>query len=257
MVKQTAAVVLVALGMVDFVGTQKSFIKAAPQLLIGRDDDRQDNLAIQGGAGPNQSLNRTDVLVGGSGNDVIFGVSGNDVIDGGPGQDIILGGPDSLPAPGGPPNSDIMFGGEGNDVNLWAPGDGSEAFIGGQGRDALIFGATDRDTVIDQDRNVPLPTLFFGVPGFPKGIPRANVSGLTNFCTVEDSPTPAYEHLVRFRNSAGSILATVRVSEVEQVFCSQGGSIAFADLNAKSPEFVVVSLGDVEKLNSLVRVMIR
>ena len=116
-----------------------------PQLLIGRDDDRQNNVAIQAGAVANQSLNRTDVIVGGSGNDVIFGLNGNDVIDGGPGRDIILGGPDGGPAPGGPPNSDIMFGGTGNDVNLWAPGDGSEAFIGGQGRDALIFGATDRE----------------------------------------------------------------------------------------------------------------
>lgn len=257
MVKHTAAIMLVALGMVDFVGTQSAFFKGRAQLLIGRDDDRQDNGAIQGGAAANQSLNRTDVLVGGPGNDVMFGLSGSDVMDGGPGQDIILGGPDAGPAPGGAPNSDIMFGGQGNDVNLWAPGDGSEAFIGGQGRDALIFGATDRETLIDPNTGVALPVLFFGVPGFPKGIPRANVSGLSNFCTVEDSPSPAYEHLVRFRNAAGNILATVRVSEVEQVFCSQGGSIAFADLTAKSPAFVAISLGDVETLNSLVRAMIR
>lgn len=260
MVKQTAAVILVAVGMVDFVGTQQvglGLLHKSSQLLIGRDDDRQDNVAFQGGAAGNQSLNRTDILVGGPGNDVMFGLNGSDVMDGGPGRDIILGGPDALPAPGGAPNSDIMFGGQGDDVNLWAPGDGSEAFIGGQGRDALIFGATDRDTVIDQKTGVALPVLFVGVPGFPKGIPRANVSGLTNFCTVEDSPSPTYEHLVRFRNAAGNILATVRVSEVEQVFCSQGGSIAFADLTAKSPAFVAVSQGDVEKLNPLVGAMIR
>src|SRR6476660_596491 len=65
-----------------------------PQLLIGLDDDRQDNIAVQAGAAANQSLNRTDVIVGGQGNDVIFGLNGNDVIDGGQGQDIILGGPD-------------------------------------------------------------------------------------------------------------------------------------------------------------------
>ena len=228
-----------------------------PQLLLGRDDDRQDNTAIQAGAGANQSLNRTDVMVGGSGNDVMFGLNGNDVMDGGPGRDIILGGPDGLPAPGGPPNSDIMFGGQGNDVNLWAPGDGSEAFIGGQGRDALVFGTTDRDTVPDETTGVRLPTLLLGVPGFPQGIPTADVTGQTNFCTLEDSPSPGYEFLVRFRSAAGAIIVTVRVSEVEQVFCSQGGSITFADLTAPSPSFVAVSHQEVEALNSLVAAMIR
>ena len=228
-----------------------------PQLLIGRDDDRQDNVAIQAGAVANQSLNRTDVMVGGSGNDVMFGLNGNDVMDGGPGRDIILGGPDGGAAPGGPPNSDIMFGGPGNDVNLWAPGDGSEAFIGGQGRDALIFGATDRDEVADPTTGVRLPTLLAGVPGFPQGIPTADVSGLSNFCTLEDSPSPEYQFLVRFRGAAGNIIVTVRVREVEQVFCSQGGAIAFADLTAPSPGFVVVSKQEVETLNPLVGAMIR
>jgi RTX calcium-binding nonapeptide repeat (4 copies) len=230
-----------------------------PQLLIGADDDRQDNVAVQADApaNANQSLNRTDVLTGGSGNDVIFGLNGNDVIDGGPGSDIILGGPDGGPAPGGPPNSDIMFGGPGNDVNLWAPGDGSEAFIGGPGRDALIFGATDRDAVADPKTGVRLPTLQFGIPGFPQGIPTADVSGLSNFCTIDESPLPAFEHLVRFRGAAGNLIVTVRVSEVEQVFCSQGGAIAFADLTRPSPSFVIVSQQDVEKLNSLVAAMIR
>src|SRR5574339_529627 len=180
--------------------TQAAFADGdkGPQLLIGRDDDRQDNVAIQAGATANQSLNRTDVLIGGKGNDVIFGLNGNDVIDGGQGQDIILGGPDGGPAPGGPPNSDIMFGGQGDDVNLWAPGDGSEAFIGGQGLDALVFGTTDRETTADPTTGVRLPALTFGVPGFPLGIPTANVSGQANFCTIETSPIPAYDHLVRF-----------------------------------------------------------
>ena len=228
-----------------------------PQLLIGADDDRQDNVAIQAGAAANQSLNRTDILRGGSGNDVIFGLNGNDVIDGGPGSDIILGGPDGGPAPGGPPNSDIMFGGPGNDVNLWAPGDGSEAFIGGNGRDALIFGATDRDALADPATGVRLPTLRFGVPRFPQGIPTADVSGLPNFCTIENSPLPGYQFLVRFRGAANNIIVTLRVSEVEQVFCSQGGGIAFADLTLPSPVFVPVSQQEVETLNPLVAAMIR
>ena len=254
-----AAVILFALGTVGYVGTQAALVENAngPQLLIGLDDDRQDNVAIQAGAVANQSLNRTDVLVGGPGNDVMFGLNGNDVMDGGPGQDIILGGPDGGAAPGGPPNSDVMFGGPGGDVNLWAPGDGSEAFIGGPGRDALIFGATDRDVLPDQTTGVRLPTLRFGVPGFPQGVPTADVSGLANFCTLEESPVSAYEHLVRFRGATGNIIVTVRVSEVEQVFCSQGGAIAFADLTQRFPAFVVISQPEVETLNLLVGAMIR
>ena len=231
-----------------------------PQLLKGFDDD-QATVEIQAGAGTNQSLNRTDVLEGGRGNDVMFGLNGNDVMDGGPGDDIILGGPDGGPAPGGPPNSDIMFGGPGNDVNLWAPGDGSEAFIGGPGIDALIFGATDRETVADQPSGVRLPTLFFGVPGFPQGIPHADVSGQGNvFCTVEPSPLAGYQHLVRFRSAATrNVIVTVRVKDVEQVFCTSesGPSIAFADLTVPSPAFEVVTQQEVATLNLLVAAMIR
>jgi Ca2+-binding RTX toxin-like protein len=225
-----------------------------PQLLIGADDDNQANNAIQAGAAANQSLNRTDVLDGGPGNDVMFGMNGNDVMEGGPGDDIILGGPDP-----GAPNSDIMFGGPGNDVNLWAPGDGSEAFIGGPGVDAIIFGATDLDAA-DPSTGVRLPTLLFGVPGFPQGVTTANVSGLGNFCTVEASPSPGYQYLVRFRSAAtGNIIVTVRLTDVEQVFCTNqtGASIAFADLTAASPAFEVVSLPEVAALNPLVGAMIR
>jgi hypothetical protein len=105
----------------------------------------------------------------------------------------------------------------------------------------------------------PRFTLRFGVPGFRQGMPTADVSGLSNFCTIEDSPSPAYKHLVRFRGAAGNIIVmvTVRVSEVEQVFCSQGGAIAFADLTVRSPVFVVVSQPAVETLNPLVAAMIR
>jgi Ca2+-binding RTX toxin-like protein len=230
-----------------------------PQLLIGRDDDNIDNAAIQAGAAANQSLNRTDVLEGGPDNDVIFGLNGNDVIDGGGGTDIILGGPDGGAAPGGPPNSDIMFGGPGNDVNLWAAGDGSEAFIGGPGIDALVFGSTDRNAVPDPATGVRLPTLLTGVAGFPHGIPTADVSGQPQHCTVERSPSPGYDYLVRFRGPAGNIIVTVRVKDVEQVFCSSeaGAGIAFADLTLPSPAFVDVSQPDIETLNPLVAAMVR
>ena len=95
-----------------------------------------------------------------------------------------------------------MFGGPDNDVNLWAPGDGSEAFIGGPGLDAIIFGSTDREAVADPTTGVRLPTLLSGVPGFPQGIPTADVSGLANFCTIEPSPSPGYDYLVRFGSRA-------------------------------------------------------
>jgi hypothetical protein len=230
-----------------------------PQLLIGRDDDNIGNPDIQAGATANQSLNRTDVLEGGPDNDVIFGLNGNDVIDGGPGNDIILGGPDGGASPGGPPNSDIMFGGPGNDVNLWAPGDGSEAFIGGPGLDAIVFGATDLEALADPVTGVRLPRLFFGVDGFPQGIPTADVSGLPQHCTVERSPSPGYDYLVRFRGPAANIIVTVRVRGVEQVFCpsKDGAGIAFADLTLPSPAFVDVLQPEVAILNPLVAAMIR
>lgn len=235
-------------------------IGKGPQLLIGLDDDNQANPSIQAGAAANQSLNRTDILDGGAGNDVMFGLSGSDVMDGGPGDDIILGGPDGGAAPGGAPNSDVMFGGPGNDVNLWAPGDGSEVFVGGPGVDAIVFGATDREAVADPATSVRLPTLLFGVAGFPQGIITADVSGLGNFCTVEPSPSAGYEFLVRFRSAAtGNIAATVRVKDVEQVFCTSrsGGSIAFSDLTVATPDFAVVTLPEVQFLNPLVGAMIR
>jgi hypothetical protein len=256
----SAGLVLAGLGLVLSPAhpTQAAFVDGGPQadLIIGFDDDNPDNAAI----GANQSLLRTDVLEGGPGNDVMFGLNGDDVMDGGPGSDIILGGPDGGAAPGGPPNSDIMFGGPGNDVNLWAPGDGSEAFIGGPGRDALIFGSTDREALPDPATGVRLPTLVFGIPGFPQGIPTADVSGLNNFCTLEPSPSPGYSHLVRFRSGATTnIIVTVRVRDVEQVFCTGqgGGTIAFADLTSPSPAFVAVSQQEVDGVNALVGAMIR
>jgi hypothetical protein len=257
-----ALIALVSLILGPVERTQAALLEGGngPQLLIGLDDDNQANTAIQAGVAANQSLNRTDILDGGRANDVMFGLNGNDVMDGGPGDDIILGGPDGGAAPGGPPNSDIMFGGPGNDVNLWAPGDGSEAFIGGPGLDAIIFGATDREEVAEPSTGVRLPTLSFGVATFPQGIVTADVSGLGNFCTVEASPSPGYQYLVRFRSTAtGNIIVTVRVKDVEQVFCTSqsGASIAFAELKGSSPALDVVSLSEVQVLNPLVGAMIR
>ena len=231
--------------------TQAAFIDGGkgPQVLIGTDNDNVANPAIQpAGVAANQSLNNTDVLEGGPGNDVLIGLLGSDVMQGGPGEDIIVGGPDP-----GAPNSDIMFGGPGDDVNLWAPGDGSEAFIGGPGRDALVFGVTDRSAGV--------PVLSTPVSGFPFGVPTANVSGQGGFCTVEPAdPDSGFAFLVRFFSRAsGNLLVTVRVREVEQVFCTSvaGGSITFADLSQPSPLLSEVSLADVLVLNPTVSLMVR
>ena len=85
------------------------------------------------------------------------------------------------------------------------------------------------------------------------------MSGLVQHCTVERSPSPGYDFLVRFRGPAGNIIVTVRVSEVEQFFCpsKDGAGIAFADLTLPSPAFVDVSQQEVETLNPLVAAMIR
>jgi Ca2+-binding RTX toxin-like protein len=255
-----ALAVTVLGGLLSTAHANDDATRTRPQLLIGSDDDRQDNAALQAGAATNQSLNRTDIIIGGSANDVMFGLNGNDFMDGRAGRDIILGGPDGGTPPGGPPNSDLMFGGSDNDVNLWAPGDGSEVFIGGPGsRDALVFGATDRETIADPETGFLLPTLLLGVSAFPQGIPTANVSGVTSFCTIEASPLPEYEFLVRFLGVAGNLIVTLRVSGVEQVFCSGqgGGAITFADLTVPYPSFVVVSHQEVSQLNFLVGKMIR
>ena len=230
---------------------QAAFIKAAEKagVLIGADDDNLANPDIQPpGVVANQSLNNTDVLEGGKGNDVLIGLLGSDVLLGGPGRDILVGGPD----PGGN-NSDIMFGGEGRDVSLWAPGDGSEAFIGGPGTDALVFGVTDRDAGV--------PILSAPVPGYEFGVPTANVSGQGGFCTVERAPdSSGYEFLEKFFvRATGTLAVTVRVRQVEQVFCTSvaGGAIAFANLKQDSPSFFIVSQDQVESLNRTVGFMIR
>jgi len=225
---------------------------AGSQVLIGEDDDNLTNATIQPpGVVANQSLNNADILVGGSRNDVLIGLLGSDVLVGGPGNDILIGGTEQ----GATPNSDIIWGGEGNDINIWAPGDGSDAFLGGPGRDAQIFG------VIDRVSNVP--TLTGTAPGFPNGVPTANVSGAPGFCTlerVEEGSTLGYDFLVRFFvRATGALAVTIRLSEVEQVFCTSqaGGQITFADLTVDNPQFVVVSLAEVRRINRIVAAIIR
>lgn len=232
--------------------TQAGLVGDSP-VLIGRDDDNVDNPVIQPpDTEVNQSLNNTDILRADTGNHVAIGLLGNDVLLGGPSRDITIGGPEQ----GETPNSDVIFGYSDDDVNIWAPGDGSDAFLGGDGDlDAMVFGVIDRD-----DDNVP--TLTDPVGGFPEGVPTADVSGLGGFCTLErvEDPDLGYEFLARFFvRATGALAVTIRLSEVEQVFCAseEGGQITYADLTEADPEFVNVELYQVEELNSLVAQIIR
>jgi hypothetical protein len=246
---------LLASSMLDSIQpTQAALVVGGddPQPLIGPDDDNEDNPVIQpADAEVNQSLNNTDILNGGPENDVIIGLLGNDVLQGGGNSDITIGGTEQ----GEGPNSDIIFGNDWDDVNIWAPGDGSDAYIGGSGTDAQVFGVIDRD-----DNNVP--TLTGTASGFPYGIPTADVTGQGGFCTLErvEDDTLGYEFLVRFFGRAtGNLAVTIRLAEVEQVFCTseEGGQITYADLTGDNPEFAVVALEDVEGLNELVAQIIR
>lgn len=200
------------------------------------------------------SLNNTDVIDGAGGNDVIIGLLGSDVLRGGPGNDIIIGGTEQ----GGQPNSDIMFGEEGNDISIWAPGDGSEAFVGGQGTDAEVFGVIDKDA-----DNIPILTEVESGAFKRTGVPTAEVTNSPGFCTLEEVQDPAlgFAFLVRFFvRATGNLAVTVRLTDdVEQVFCTSaaGGAITFADLTAETPQFVEVSLAEVQQRNWVVSLIIR
>lgn len=247
-----AAMILVSLT----VSVQAALVEGThrSEVLIGRDDDNVNNTEIQPpGTVANQSLNNADALDGKGGNDVLIGLLGSDTMLGGLGTDILIGGTEQ----GTQPNSDIMFGNEGNDINIWAGGDGSDAFIGGANRDALVMGTIDRDA-----NNVPILTPVSKGPHRRTGLPTADVSGQGGFCTLErvEEPDLGFDFLVRFfARATGNLLVTIRVIDVEQVFCTSeaGGAITFADLRDDNPEFVEVSLEEVEEINRTVARIIR
>ena len=235
-----------------------AFLVGSPRsdVLIGRDDDNQNDSEIQpAGVVANQSLNNADTLIGGHGDDVLIGMLGSDVLLGGSGDDVLIGGIER----GSQPNSDIQLGDAGNDTAIWQGGDGSDLFDGGPGlRDALVFGTID----LDQDTNLPKLSPVDGRHA-RTGLPTANVAGQGGFCTLEAVADPdrrGFEFLVRFFSKATSaLLVTVRVRDVEQVFCTaeDAAAITFADLTAPKPDFVNVSLEAVRDLNADVALMIR
>ncbi|HEX5064627.1 MAG TPA: hypothetical protein VFY49_00800 [Myxococcota bacterium] len=221
-------------------------------LLFGADDDDPQNPLVQPPGAVNQSLNDTDIMDGREGDDVMIALLGADVMHGGTGNDVLIGGTEQ----GVQPNSDIIFGDDGRDVSIWRGGDGSEVFIGGRGTDALVMGAIDRDA-----NNVPLISPAAGRYR-ATGLPTADVTGQNGFCTLEDirDQELGYDFLVRFfLKSTGALAVTMRVSDVEQVFCTSqsGAAITYADLRKDSPEFVEVSLDEVAKLNATVAQIVR
>ena len=239
------------------------------QVLIGADDDSSSDGTIQPiptPPGADQSLKKSDQLVGGRGSDTIVGRLGSDVITAGAGSDVIVGGTEGgQPAP--PlPNSDIAYGRRGSDTFVWAPGDGSDAFIGGDAKDkramkgrkataskmgkqahrrgkrvksvpqvdTLVIG----NVVLTADSSNPqlfgsgfgmLPHVFASDRGVPTplgGTPPRNPN-LTGFCEIVSAPAGlGYDDLVRFFAAPGNLAATIRVKGVEQVICPTAGSDA-------------------------------
>jgi hypothetical protein len=233
------------------------------QVLIGADNDNTSDPTIQPIATPpgaNQSLNKSDQLLGGAGPDMIIGRLGSDAIASGAGDDVIIGGTEGgQPAPA-LPNSDIAYGGTGSDTFVWAPGDGSDAFVGGDAAkvkkgkkakasakgtkkakkpapeiDTLVLG----NLVLSADSSTPglfpnrkfgsLPRVFASDRGVPTplgGTPPRNPN-LTGECQILPAPAGlGYQDLVRFFAAPGNLAVTIRVKGVEQVICPTAGSDA-------------------------------
>ena len=193
---------------------------------------------------------RTDYIKGLAGNDVEIGLLGDDFLWGEAGRDVLVGGTEQFQTP----NFDTMYGGPGADVNVWAPGDGDDDFFGGAGRDAQVFGVIDvnADTV---------PTLTDPDPGYPYGLPTADVTGSPGFCTLARAGQQGnFDFLARFFvRETGQLAVTIRLADVEQVFCTSraGGRITYADLTQANPRFVKGSRGEVSNLNRTVWRIIR
>ena len=193
----------------------------------------------------------TDYINGRAGNDVELGLLGNDFLRGGWGRDVLVGGTEQFQTP----NFDTMYGGPDADVNVWAPGDGDDDFFGGAGRpDAQVFGVIDRNA-----NNVP--TLSHPSGAFPYGLPTADVTGSPGFCTLRRAGQQGnFDFLARFFvRETGQLAVTIRLANVEQVFCTSraGGQITYANLTQANPRFVQVSRGEVANLNRTVWRIIR
>lgn len=193
---------------------------------------------------------KTDHINGLAGNDVQIGRLGNDSMRGLGGRDILVGGTEQFKEP----SFDTMFGGVGADTNVWAPGDGDDDFYGGVGLDAQVFGVIDVN-----ERNVP--TLSGPGRVYPYGVPTADVKGSPGFCRLLPAPQQSkFDYLARFFvRETGDLAVTIRLTDVEQVFCtsSAGGQTTYANLTLTNPRFVNVTDKRVNDLNRTVAQIIR
>jgi hypothetical protein len=225
-------------------------------VLVGRDDDvRESEVIHPPSTMADQSLGKTDVLLGLEGDDLLVGLLGDETLDGGPGDDVLVGGTEQ----GTTPNQDVQLGGDGDDVSVWAGGDGSELFYGGSGLDAIAFAVIDRDMTT----NVPTVKTIDGANG-PRGVVTANLTGAPGFCEVNPAPDGSgFDWLVRFvRRADNVLLVTVRVKDVEQLFCASraGGGAEWADLSGyqySTGELRPVTLERIAELNPLIGAIVR
>jgi hypothetical protein len=195
-------------------------------MLVGQDNDNAANRFLQPeGVTAKQHLDNTDILLGGSGGDLMIGLLGDDVLHGEDGEDILIGGTES----GQAPNSDVILGDNDNDINIWAPGDGSDAYLGGAGRDTHIFAPL----VVDNNQ----PVVF---NAYNRRIPHVTMDEQARFtCTIEEVPADReldFAYITRFFVD-GNLAVTVRLAEVERVFCTspQPDHVLYADLTSFNP----------------------
>jgi hypothetical protein len=197
-----------------------------------------------------KGTSKTDHINGLAGKDVQLGLLGNDFLRGMRGRDVLVGGTEQFETP----NFDTMYGGPDADVNVWAPGDGNDDFFGGPGRDAQVFGVIDRNA-----SNVP--TLTRPGRGYPYGLPTADVTGSPGFCNLARAGQQGdFDRKARFFvRETGELAVTIRLANVEQVFCTNkaGGKITYANLRQAHPRFVKVSRSEVANLNDTVARIIR
>jgi hypothetical protein len=261
----TALAAVAALTAVGLVGTAVAALQGnqnakKPVVLIGADNDDTTDTTIQPpGVTANQSLRKSDQMLGGVASDTIIGRLGSDALLANAGNDVMVGGTEggqpALPPGQLPDNNDIAFGGVGSDSFIWAPGDGSDAFIGGdpakvkkvkaKGKkrkkpkpevDTLVVG----NLVLSADLTLPqlfntrfgrLPLVFASDRGVPTplgGTPPRNPN-LTGNCQILAAPAGlGYDFLVRFfgntPQSPATQAVTIRIKGVEQVICPTEGT---------------------------------